>query len=68
MKYLFAAALIFNCSSAIAQQQSNLAIDRISVSLGQCISQAEQKVDIISELQKQLQESKEKIKQLEDKK
>lgn len=59
-----AALLLLAASPAFAQQQPT-AIDRVSGSLGQCISAAEQKVDQIAELQKQLAAAQARVKELE---
>jgi septal ring factor EnvC (AmiA/AmiB activator) len=58
---LFLALLPF---AALAQQQPS-AIDRVAGSLGQCISTAEQKVDQVAELQKQLAAAQARVKELE---
>ncbi len=57
-------ALYLLFSPAFAQ---STALDRISVSLGQCIRQAEQSIDQISDLQKQIAAKDAKIKELEAK-
>lgn len=64
MKYLSLAILLLSTSTAFAQQA---AIDRISNTLGQCISTAEQKIDQIAELQKQLAAANARLKELESK-
>lgn len=62
MKYLVL-ALVLVASPALAQQAT--AIDRISGSLGQCVSLAEQRIDQITELQKQLAAAQARVKELE---
>lgn len=62
MKYLVL-ALVLVATPALAQQAT--AIDRISGSLGQCVSLAEQRIDQIAELQKQLAAAQARVKELE---
>ena len=67
----FSLLLIFNllASAAFAQQQStSTAVDRLANSLGQCVATAEKQVDQLADIQKQLSEAKNKIKELETKK
>jgi hypothetical protein len=61
---IFALALLLLTSPAFAQ---STAIDRISGSLGQCVKQAEQGIDQIGELQKQLAAANARVKELEAK-
>lgn len=63
MKYLVL-ALVLVAPPALAQQAT--AIDRISGSLGQCVSLAEQRIDQIAELQKQLAAAQARVKELEN--
>jgi hypothetical protein len=55
-------------SPAFAQQQQPTALDRVSISLGQCVGSVEQRVDEIAVLRKQLAEAQARIKELEPKK
>lgn len=64
MKRLTVLALLL-ASPAFAQQST--AIDRISGSLGQCVKQAEQSLDQINDLQKQLAAAQARVKELEAK-
>ncbi len=59
-----AVLLLIASTPALAQSS---ALDRVSVSLGQCISVNEQKVDQISDLQKQLAAAQARVKELEAK-
>lgn len=52
---------------AQAQQKSTTAIDRIAGSLAQCVSTAEQQLDQITDLQRQLMLAQARIKELEPK-
>lgn len=63
--FIIATASLLLASPALAQQST--AIDRISVSLGQCVKQAEQSIDQISDLQKQLAAAQARVKELEAK-
>lgn len=69
MSRLFKFCVIFLISTpAFAQQKTTSAIDRIAFSLGQCVSQAEQKTDELEALKVQLSALQNKLKELEDKK
>lgn len=48
--------------------QTAPAIDRMSMAYGKCIGDLEQRLDAMASLQKQLEEAKLKIKELEEKK
>lgn len=65
LRPLILAASLLLAAPALAQQST--AIDRISVSLGQCVKQAEQSIDQISDLQKQLAAAQARVKELEAK-
>lgn len=60
-----AAILLLTTFPAQAQQTST-AIDRVAVTLGQCVSKAESFVDQITELRTDLAKAQAKIKELED--
>jgi hypothetical protein len=64
MKRLLIGISLIAASPAFGQQQAT-ALDRVSVSLGQCIGNFERKVDEIAELQKQLAAAQVRIKELE---
>ena len=66
MKRLIA-CLILLSGPALAQQQQSSAIDRLSIGLGQCVGQSEQRADQIAELQKQLAAAQARVKELEPK-
>lgn len=67
MKKFVVAALLLATSPALAQQQLPTALDRVSVSLGQCVGNVEQRVDQIVDLQKQLATAQARIRELEPK-
>lgn len=67
MRIFIPVLLLFSIAPATAQQQSSSAIDRIAGSLAQCVVAAEQKVDQIVDLQKQLGDTRARIKELETK-
>jgi hypothetical protein len=66
MKKIVVVLAILIPSSAFAQQRST-ALDRVSVSLGQCIGSVEQRLDEIADLRKQLAVAQETIKALQEK-
>lgn len=63
-----ALAILFAAMPALAQQQPSTALDRVSVSLGQCVGSAERQRDQIEDLQKQISTAQARIKELEEKK
>lgn len=67
--------LLLTASPALAQEPPSTAIDRVAVSLGRCISLAEQRADLseqrateINDLRKQLAAAQARVKELEPKK
>jgi hypothetical protein len=64
VRIIFAVVLLAITSPAFAQQA---AIDRISLALGQCIGNAEQRADEIAALRNQLTAAQARIKELEPK-
>lgn len=68
MKKLTVLFLLSSTTIVCAQQQkSPSALERVSLSLGQCVGQLEQKADDHSMIQKNLIEAYTRIKELEDK-
>lgn len=63
-KVILALALL---SVPAAAQQKSVAIDRIAVTLGQCVSTSEQRADEIEGLRSQIYTLQAKLKALEDK-
>jgi uncharacterized protein YpuA (DUF1002 family) len=63
-RLLFVAIFLVVASAAHAQQQPSRAIDRVSVTLGQCVGNIEQRLDEIADLKAQLAAAQARISQL----
>lgn len=66
MKRVLILVALFS-TPVLAQQQQSTAVDRVSLALGQCVGNFEQRIDEIAELRKQLSAAQERIKELEPK-
>jgi septal ring factor EnvC (AmiA/AmiB activator) len=63
MKRILLLAFLIS-SPALAQQQPSTALQRVSVSLGQCVGSVESKVDELTALQRELADAKAEIEKL----